>query len=248
MGGNWGGDLNSPAAYGPGESVDDLLLHQQQPATPYTPYGYGGGLDSPGPGGGGHGYGFHESLSAPAPYIQPSSMQSDVWGREEKEQAGVRAGFGTHPVRRNKEGVLDAQGRPNETEGATVEEVPTSRARRAWVIIVWLLTWWCPSVCLTHLGRMKRPDVRMAWREKVSVPGFEGGRAEADAPFRLRRSRSACSSASSAASSSSVRRFVSARSFVRSGSLPLTVELPQTLSSSVNFCVPTRTRYGTRRK
>jgi chitin synthase len=34
--------------------------------------------------------------------------------------------------------------------------------------MVWGLTWWVPSVCLTYLGRMKRPDVRMAWREKVS--------------------------------------------------------------------------------
>ncbi|KAH8602128.1 chitin synthase-domain-containing protein [Bisporella sp. PMI_857] len=40
-------------------------------------------------------------------------------------------------------------------------------SRRIWVIIVWSLTFWIPSFVLRYIGRMKRPDVRMAWREKV---------------------------------------------------------------------------------
>ncbi|KZV80788.1 glycosyltransferase family 2 protein [Exidia glandulosa HHB12029] len=51
----------------------------------------------------------------------------------------------------------------------TVEEVPTSRVRRWWVAFVWLNTWWIPSWCLSRVGRMKRPDVQMAWREKVTI-------------------------------------------------------------------------------
>ena len=39
--------------------------------------------------------------------------------------------------------------------------------RRAWVAFVWALTFWIPSFLLRYVGRMKRPDVRMAWREKV---------------------------------------------------------------------------------
>ena len=39
--------------------------------------------------------------------------------------------------------------------------------RRVWVIIVWALTFWIPSFLLRYIGRMKRPDVRMAWREKL---------------------------------------------------------------------------------
>ncbi|EXJ81814.1 chitin synthase [Capronia coronata CBS 617.96] len=48
-----------------------------------------------------------------------------------------------------------------------VESKPTSRARQVWVSVVWALTWFIPSVLLRYIGRMKRPDVRMAWREKV---------------------------------------------------------------------------------
>jgi len=52
---------------------------------------------------------------------------------------------------------------------APVEEVPTSKTRRWWLRLVWLCTFWIPSFCLNHIGRMKRPDVRMAWREKVTI-------------------------------------------------------------------------------
>ena len=42
-----------------------------------------------------------------------------------------------------------------------------SKSRRVWVGFVWALTFWIPSFVLRYVGRMKRPDVRMAWREKV---------------------------------------------------------------------------------
>ncbi|KAL8689265.1 MAG: hypothetical protein Q9218_005026 [Villophora microphyllina] len=40
-------------------------------------------------------------------------------------------------------------------------------SRRIWIGFVWALTFWMPSFVLRHVGRMKRPDVRFAWREKV---------------------------------------------------------------------------------
>ncbi|KAJ1966780.1 hypothetical protein IWQ62_002258 [Dispira parvispora] len=50
-----------------------------------------------------------------------------------------------------------------------VEEIPITRARRCWVATTWALTWWIPPFCLSSIGRMKRPDVQMAWREKVAI-------------------------------------------------------------------------------
>lgn len=41
--------------------------------------------------------------------------------------------------------------------------------RRAWAAFTWCLTFWIPSFLLRYIGRMKRPDVRMAWREKVVI-------------------------------------------------------------------------------
>ncbi|EME86663.1 glycosyltransferase family 2 protein [Pseudocercospora fijiensis CIRAD86] len=54
-------------------------------------------------------------------------------------------------------------------EGKELEILPVTRGRRMWVSLVWAMTFWIPSPLLTHLGRMKRPDVRMAWREKLAL-------------------------------------------------------------------------------
>lgn len=145
------GDI-SGSRYGEGESADDLLLSGGGPR---------GGNSTPNPFSDRQSRGYSvygDNLSAPLPYIQASSQQSDVWGSEKDAPAGFN-----HQA--HKEGVIDSHGRINKS--TAVEEIPTSRGRRIWVFIVWLCTWWIPSVCLTHLGRMKRPDVRMAWREKV---------------------------------------------------------------------------------
>lgn len=52
-------------------------------------------------------------------------------------------------------------------DNKVVTEQPISASRRAWVAFTWAVTFWIPSFLLSHVGRMKRPDVRQAWREKV---------------------------------------------------------------------------------
>jgi len=61
------------------------------------------------------------------------------------------------------EGIGDAE----MADGKIVEQRPIGAPRRVWVFFVWAFTWWIPSPLLRYVGRMKRPDVRMAWREKV---------------------------------------------------------------------------------
>lgn len=52
-------------------------------------------------------------------------------------------------------------------DNKVITEQPISKKRKAWVAFVWALTFWIPSPALKYIGRMKRPDVRMAWREKL---------------------------------------------------------------------------------
>ncbi|TFK50010.1 glycosyltransferase family 2 protein [Heliocybe sulcata] len=54
-------------------------------------------------------------------------------------------------------------------EGETAEDLKETSARRRWVALCWLLTWWIPSPFLTWFGRMSRPDIRQAWREKLAI-------------------------------------------------------------------------------
>ncbi|KAJ2523576.1 hypothetical protein GGI11_001416 [Coemansia sp. RSA 2049] len=51
----------------------------------------------------------------------------------------------------------------------TVEDLETTKSRRCWTHVTWALTWWLPSPFLKWCGGMRRPDVRMAWREKVAI-------------------------------------------------------------------------------
>ncbi|TEB20895.1 hypothetical protein FA13DRAFT_1800569 [Coprinellus micaceus] len=60
-------------------------------------------------------------------------------------------------------------GMTSKAKGEVTEEVPTSRTRRWWLWIVWATTFLIPSFLLRVVGRMKRPDVRLAWREKVTI-------------------------------------------------------------------------------
>ncbi|GAA6024747.1 hypothetical protein JCM10207_008883, partial [Rhodosporidiobolus poonsookiae] len=53
--------------------------------------------------------------------------------------------------------------------GETTEVIRMSKERKRWVALTWLATWWIPSFLLRWPGGMKRPDVRMAWREKVLI-------------------------------------------------------------------------------
>ncbi|KAF5373421.1 hypothetical protein D9615_009450 [Tricholomella constricta] len=54
-------------------------------------------------------------------------------------------------------------------DGETTEVLKESSARRKWVALCWILTFWVPSPFLTWFGRMKRMDVRQAWREKLAI-------------------------------------------------------------------------------
>ncbi|KJA23760.1 glycosyltransferase family 2 protein [Hypholoma sublateritium FD-334 SS-4] len=70
----------------------------------------------------------------------------------------------------DKHGLMEKEALAGEIqEGETSEVLKESSARRRWVALCWILTWWVPTLLLTYLGRMKRIDVRQAWREKLAL-------------------------------------------------------------------------------
>lgn len=50
-----------------------------------------------------------------------------------------------------------------------VEEIKETPGRRRWVFLTNALTWWIPGFLLRWLGGLKRPDIRQAWREKLTI-------------------------------------------------------------------------------
>ena len=70
----------------------------------------------------------------------------------------------------DKEGLMAKEALAGEImENETTEVIKETSARRRWVLLCWLLTWWIPSIFLKWFGRMKREDVRQAWREKLAI-------------------------------------------------------------------------------
>ncbi|KAJ3911251.1 hypothetical protein F5877DRAFT_73328 [Lentinula edodes] len=109
--------------------------------------------------------------SSPAQMSTPNAFRGQAddggWGSEwdKKDESSV-TGTGTVPAGSS---VKEGDGLVVKDAPDSVEEVPSTRSRRFWLGTVWACIWFIPSFLLTHVGRMKRPDVRLAWREKVTI-------------------------------------------------------------------------------
>ena len=137
------------------ESKDNLLIarvgtrgSRYQDANQAMPYG-SSGLRSP-------------SVGAPAYTDEGESGWGSEWDKK-GASGGIGPGAGGSVPPTKEAGMIV------NTAPAAVEEVPTSRSRRWWLIIVWIVTGCIPSFVLRFLGRMKRPDIRLAWREKLTI-------------------------------------------------------------------------------
>ncbi|KAH9947887.1 glycosyltransferase family 2 protein [Amylocystis lapponica] len=70
----------------------------------------------------------------------------------------------------DKKALVDKEALAGEIqEGETTEVLKETPLRRRWVILCWILTWWIPTPLLSWIGRMKRPDIQQAWREKLAL-------------------------------------------------------------------------------
>ncbi|KAF9373092.1 hypothetical protein CPC16_002028, partial [Podila verticillata] len=95
-----------------------------------------------------------------------------------KAGAVGKTGPGGDGMKRRRGGQDGAQSNGRDGQGTNekkiappepVEMVPVTRARKMWVFFTWCMTWWIPSFMLSRCGKMKREDIRMAWREKVAL-------------------------------------------------------------------------------
>ncbi|KAG6837153.1 hypothetical protein H0H93_013743 [Arthromyces matolae] len=117
-------------------------------------------------------------------YDENKSLRSEDYDRRsrftsQRDHEDTMSNFGSEsyaPSRNmfqneNKKPFLaDKEVLPGEIQdGETTEVLKETSARRKWVALCWLLTFWIPSPFLLWFGRMKRMDVRQAWREKLAI-------------------------------------------------------------------------------
>ncbi|KAJ2723206.1 hypothetical protein GGI07_002775 [Coemansia sp. Benny D115] len=137
------------------------------------------------------GFGHNTTTFPPgAAYGNPFDDQATSAAAMDGSQRNRQMGYTSSPrqgaagVHLGKEGNMDmyAQKAAKGTAGGTggdgnvekgnhehVEDLEITTSRRLWVFFTWMLTWWVPSPFLKLCGRMSRPDVRMAWREKLAI-------------------------------------------------------------------------------
>lgn len=95
----------------------------------------------------------------------PDPAATSIWSENEKgEHSTPRYGDGGLLRELDDPGIII-----HEKKHRATEIVATTSARRWWLRITWALTWWVPSFCLSRVGKMHRPDIRMAWREKLAI-------------------------------------------------------------------------------
>ncbi|ORX48286.1 hypothetical protein DM01DRAFT_1309811 [Hesseltinella vesiculosa] len=89
-----------------------------------------------------------------------------VYGSERTSEAGNMAMKDILRAQATEKAAVQQQ--YDDVDDATADVKPTA-ARKHWVRFVWFMTWWIPTKFLQWCGRMKRKDVRLAWREKLTL-------------------------------------------------------------------------------
>lgn len=91
-------------------------------------------------------------------------------GREldTKSEAGASA-FNSGDMFRNLETREQMAEKGNQKKLVEVDAVVTSGSRKRWLFVVYAVTFLIPDFLIKWVGRMKRKDIRTAWREKFAI-------------------------------------------------------------------------------
>ncbi|KAL1408451.1 Chitin synthase, class 5 [Vanrija albida] len=107
----------------------------------------------------------HERGFAPSQVTSPFGDRDTQSHIGSESYAPSRNMFRDMDDKRGEKDVMDDLPQDDEV----TEVYKESAARRRWVILCRILTWWCPDFFLDKIGRMKRQDIRQAWREKLAI-------------------------------------------------------------------------------
>ncbi|KAH6891643.1 chitin synthase 6 [Coprinopsis sp. MPI-PUGE-AT-0042] len=164
-----------PAGYGGYEGDEDELGTEYTHGGPGegqmllgVPAGYAGGFGGSNDnllGQGGAGMSMPDAATyGPGGLTSPGLAPAYPGSPSVSERGGGDRGFPPKDSNNLPSGDMKVKEAPN-----AVEQIPSTRTRKWWLRTVWACTWLIPSFLLSSVGRMKRPDVRLAWREKVTI-------------------------------------------------------------------------------
>ena len=110
--------------------------------------------------------------NSPGAYIYgDDTKQGGYFGGREldgRSEAGASA-FNSGDMFRNHETREQMAEKGNTKKMVEVDDVIVSGARKRWLFLVYCLTFFIPDFLISWIGRMKRKDIRLAWREKFAI-------------------------------------------------------------------------------
>ena len=113
-----------------------------------------------------------QHMLSPGAYIYGDDPKAgDLFnGREldAKSEAGASA-FNAGDMFRNLETREQMAEKGNQKKLVEVDAVVTSGSRKRWLFVVYAVTFLIPDFLIKWIGRMKRKDIRTAWREKFAI-------------------------------------------------------------------------------
>ena len=114
----------------------------------------------------------HQDTAFPGAFIYGDESKAGGYfgGREldGRSDAGASA-FNSGDMFRNLETREQMAEKGNNKKMVEVDTIPVSGSRKRWLAIVYLLTFYIPDFLIKWIGRMKRKDIRLAWREKFAI-------------------------------------------------------------------------------
>ena len=108
---------------------------------------------------------------SPGTFIYGDETKAGYFGSREldgRSDAGGSA-FNSGDMFRNHETREQMLEKGNDKNMEEVDDAPVSGSRKRWMALVYMLTFYIPDIAIRLVGRMKRKDVRTAWREKYAI-------------------------------------------------------------------------------
>ncbi|ODH30412.1 hypothetical protein ACO22_03567 [Paracoccidioides brasiliensis] len=108
---------------------------------------------------------------SPGAFIYGDETKQGFYSAREidsRSDAGASA-FNSGDMFKNLETREQMAEKGNERKMEEVDDVVVSGSRKRWLAIVYMLTFYIPDFIIRIIGRMKRKDVRVAWREKFAI-------------------------------------------------------------------------------
>ncbi len=114
----------------------------------------------------------HHNTPSPGAFIYGDETKAGGYfdGREvdARSDAGASA-FNSGDMFRNLETREQMAVKGNKKKMVEVDTVPVSGSRKRWLAVVYFMTFIIPDFLIKWIGRMKRKDIRLAWREKFAI-------------------------------------------------------------------------------